>query len=112
MIIGIVGSRKFPRLEDVVKFVKLLPTGTTIVTGGAAGVDKKAELTGIERGLHVIVHYPDYAKYGDAATHVRNDLIIKDSEDGVYAFWDGVSPGTRSVISKCKKRGVKVEVVT
>ena len=42
---------------------------------------------------------PEYAKFGKAATHIRNDVMIKNA-DRFLCFWDGKSKGTKSVIKK------------
>lgn len=52
--VAVVGSRKFPRLEEVQSLVKALPAGTIVVSGGAIGVDRTAERTADAFGLGVI----------------------------------------------------------
>jgi len=97
MKIAIVGSRNYPKLELVRQYVYGLPPTAVIVTGGARGVDQAAEEAARERGLRVIVIRPRWDVYGRAAGPIRNREIVKHS-DMVVAFWDLVSPGTRSSI--------------
>jgi len=125
MKVAIVGSRDFSDLGAVRKLVAELPEGTTVITGGARGVDKTAELVARERGLNVIVYHAKWNdlthpnaniqvnKYGkkyDASAGIRrNEDIIKDA-DQVYAFWDGVSNGTRNSMGLAKKYGKQLTV--
>ncbi len=73
-----------------------------IVSGGAKGIDKCAEIFAVERGLKLTVFLPDYQRYGRGAPIVRNKQIV-DYADLVLAFWDEKSKGTKSVIDYCKK---------
>lgn len=43
MRVAIIGSRRFPYPIVVVDFVRSLPAGTVVVSGGAPGVDSWAE---------------------------------------------------------------------
>jgi hypothetical protein len=63
-----------------------------------------------QNGLKLIVHYPDYKKYGRGGPLKRNDLIVKEA-DLVLAFWDGKSRGTKNTIDKAKKGGKKCRVI-
>lgn len=55
MRLAIVGSRDFPKLSAVRRFVLALPDGTVVVSGHGRGVDQMAEHTArFERGLEVI----------------------------------------------------------
>jgi hypothetical protein len=102
--VAIVGSRNFSDLELVRKFVEDLDDGTIIVTGGARGVDQAAEATALEYGLTVQVIKPDWERHGKAAGPIRNEQIVKVSEE-VVAFWDGKSRGTKYTIDKARKAG-------
>lgn len=100
--IAIVGSRDFPNLEMVQKFVESLDDGTIIVTGGARGVDQAAEDAALPLGLFVQVIKPDWNRYGRGAGMIRNTQIVKAS-DKVVAFWDGESRGTMDTVKKARK---------
>jgi predicted Rossmann fold nucleotide-binding protein DprA/Smf involved in DNA uptake len=52
--VAIVGAREHPRLDLVREYVRSMPPGTVVVSGGAAGVDRVAEATAVERGLRVV----------------------------------------------------------
>jgi len=106
MIIAVIGSRGICEFD----FELLGVTRTDVVlTGGAGGVDAWAEAAARRRGVACEVMRPDYARYGRAAPHVRNDAIVK-ACDRVVAIWDGVSKGTASVIKKAKKYGKPAKI--
>jgi len=102
MRIAIVGSREYSPLSDVIDYVRSLPDDTVIITGGAKGVDQAAEAEARARGLEVVVHLADWAKYGKPAGMIRNRTVVDDC-DRLTAFWDQVSPGTKGVIAMAAK---------
>jgi len=106
MKIAVIGSRglEVPNLE------KYLPVETTeIVSGGARGVDFSARKCAVELGLKLTEFLPEYSKYGKIAPIKRNIQIIEHS-DTVFAFWDGVSKGTKHVIDNCKVRNIPLRI--
>lgn len=111
MRIAVVGSRKFPDMEKVRRYVRTLPVGTVVVSGGAEGVDKEAIAAAHEVFLSVDIFWPDWATHGKAARPLRNTKIVN-SCDRLVAFWDGSSRGTADSIEKARKAGKPVEVVT
>lgn len=104
MRVAIVGSREYAPLSDVIEYVRSLPEGTVIVTGGARGVDQAAETEARARGLEVVVHEAEWNKYGRSAGMIRNRVVVEDC-DKLTAFWDQVSPGTKGVMSMASKAG-------
>jgi hypothetical protein len=101
-----------PRWVQKIDLESVLPEATsTIVSGGARGVDTLAENFARQRGLKTIIHYPDYKRYGRRAPLVRNSLIVEDA-DQVIAFWDGVSRGTHDTIKKAERKGKPVLIVS
>jgi hypothetical protein len=110
--IAIVGSRGYPDTEAVVAFVQSLPEDTTIISGGAAGVDQIAETTARARGLAVISIPPNYTAHRRRPRYApiaRNRTIVEQA-DAVVVFWDGASKGSESVIRFCRERGVPCEI--
>lgn len=99
--VGIVGSRDYPEVRRVAALVDLLDSATTIVSGGARGVDTAAVEAAKLRGLGTVVIRP-----GDpgqiAGYFARNTAIVR-SSDVVVAFWDGASSGTEDAIRKALK---------
>lgn len=109
MKIAIVGSREYPDLEAVRRYVEKLDWDTIVVSGGAKGVDQAAEFAAGKRRMVVVVHRPDWTKHGKAAGHIRNWLIVKEA-DRIVVFWDGQSKGADSVIKLAHKYKKPLEV--
>jgi hypothetical protein len=107
--VAIVGSRDYPNLDEVRDYVDSLPIDTVIITGGARGVDKAAELAARARGMEVVIHGAEWNKHGKSAGMIRNTEIVNDC-DKLVAFWDEQTPGTKNSISKAAKAG-KLEKV-
>jgi hypothetical protein len=104
--IAVVGSRRYPKLGRVKKFVERMAEtnpSCVIVTGGAQGVDYVAEGTARALGLKVLICTPNWDKYGKSAGYKRNQEIVEIS-DRVVAFWDGKSAGTKLTIDLAKQR--------
>jgi aconitase A len=101
MKVAVVGSRNF---TDYALMKKVLDNISidTIVSGGALGADSLAEQYAKERGIEIIIHKPNWRRYGKAAGYVRNVDIVNDA-DLVVAFWDGKSRGTRHTIETARK---------
>jgi predicted Rossmann fold nucleotide-binding protein DprA/Smf involved in DNA uptake len=108
--VAIVGSRDYPDIDQVEMYVadRLRP-GDVVVSGGARGVDLAAEVAASTCGLDVVVHMPEWDKYGKSAGFRRNRIIVEDA-DRVVAFWDGKSKGTKHSIDLAHKLGKPVEV--
>ena len=113
--IAIVGSRDYPNLEQVYAYVRALPPGTTIVSGGARGVDRTAERAALDAGLKTIILYPQWkfpnGKFNKAAGFERN-LRIVEAADEVIAFWHGNSRGTAHTISTARAAGKPVTIIS
>lgn len=108
--VAIVGSRLHPHLAMVRDYVRTLPGGTVIVSGGAAGVDIVAAAEARRLGLKVIVHLPDNAQYGFVdAPKQRNKLIAFDC-DRMVAFPYGEARGTGHAIWCAQKLAKPVDV--
>jgi hypothetical protein len=104
MLLAIVGSRDFPDLWRVNDYISLLPSDTTIVSGGARGVDRTAADAASQYGLPCIEYLAQWERDGKPAGYKRNQRIV-DNCDQLVAFWDGKSPGTRHSIDLARKAG-------
>ena len=109
MKVAIVGTRTYPDLEQVRKYVRDLSPDDIIVSGGAKGVDETAEGEARKLGMEVISVPAEWNKYGKRAGLIRNDIIVG-MADCVVAFWDGVSLGTKYTIDKAKEKNVITQV--
>ena len=110
MKVAIVGSRGYSAPTKVVKYVRLLPRDTVVISGGAAGVDTWAEAAALFHGLETIVFPAQWDRHGRAAGMMRNSDIVGVA-DRLVAFWDGVSRGTEDSINQARARGIPVEVI-
>jgi len=105
--VAVVGSRTIRKID----LDAWLPNNTrAIITGGAAGVDTCAMAYARQKGLQLIIFYPDYKQHGRGAPLKRNDCIVK-AADLVIAFWDGKSRGTSYTIGKAHQEGKPCRVV-
>ena len=96
--IAIVGSRAYPRLDQVKRYVGMLPgIGVTVLSGGAQGVDTAAQDEADEQGIPTRIFLPEWGTLGRRAGVVRNAQLV-DAADLLVAFWDGESRGTRNAI--------------
>lgn len=116
--IGVVGSRGYDDynelkriLDDHIEFLKctsLKKLKIIIVSGGAEGADKLAERYAKSRRLKTKIYLPDWS-FGGRGGPIRNQNIVKKSNE-IFAFWDGVSPGTQSTIKIANQKKVKIFV--
>jgi hypothetical protein len=89
--LAIIGSRGFPRLDLVDELVDVLPPDFVVVSGGALGVDSRAEHRARARGLAVDI-FPvppeEWMRLGKSAGPRRNERMIA-TVGAVAAFWTG-----------------------
>jgi hypothetical protein len=108
--LAIVGSRDWPHPSWVMALVMECQPSTTVVSGGARGVDSVAVAAAKGRGLKTIEFPADWSR-GRGAGYERNHKIVE-AADYVVAFWDGHSPGTRHTIRIALAQGKLYWVVT
>ena len=68
-----------------------------VVSGGDKGVDYMGEYWAKEKGLKSKVFPADWDRLGKRAGHERNKKMA-DYADGLIAFWNGYSKGTKDMI--------------
>lgn len=73
-----------------------------VVSGTARGADRRGEAWANMNNISIKRFPADWDKYGKAAGHIRNAEMAKYA-DAAIIFWNGVSPGTRSMIDLAKK---------
>ena len=81
-----------------------------IVSGHATGADALGERYAKEHGLKVELYPADWERYGNAAGPIRNEIMAQKG-DAVIVFWDGISPGTRSMIECANKKSLPCKIV-
>ena len=112
--LAIIGSRSFNNYSFAKKeILNIIQNNkisiTKIISGGASGADKIAEMFASKFNIPIEVIVPNW-NTGKQAGMIRNTDIIKKS-DCVIAFWDGVSKGTLDSINKAKRLNKKLYVV-
>lgn len=85
-------------------------TDVVIISGKARGADSLGEIYAKERGYSIEEYPADWNQFGRAAGHIRNEEMAKNATH-LIAFWDGVSPGTKGMISLAKNYNLKIRVI-
>ena len=117
MNIGIVGSRRWKNREDIEGLVNTLAADTTVVSGGARGVDTWATQAARKRGLKVVEFLPESQPNGSPkwkytqAYYARNRQIAEYS-DVIYAFVaSDRKGGTENTIKHANEIGTPVNII-
>jgi len=82
---------------------------TTVVSGGAKGVDALGERYAEEMNKELNVFNADWETHGRAAGPIRNRKMAENAE-ALIAIWDGQSRGTKNMIETATKKGLLVYV--
>lgn len=112
MKIIIAGGRDF---KDYVQLCRvcddILPEfeNVSIFSGGANGADYLGERYAKENGYKVEVFPADWNKLGGKAGPIRNAQMAKRA-DGLIAFYDNSSRGTRSMIREATRMELMIVV--
>lgn len=75
---------------------------TTLISGGARGVDSLGERWAREAGVECEVYPANWNLYGRSAGYRRN-VEMAQTADALIAFWTGKSPGTEHMIKTMEK---------
>lgn len=112
MRVIIAGSRSFSDydfLREVCdKYLKELDC-VEIVSGRANGADTLGERYAKEKGFQ-IKQFPANWDLGKKAGYLRNKEMAEYA-DGLIAFHDGISKGTKHMIDLAKERNLKIRVI-
>lgn len=82
---------------------------TTVVSGGAKGVDALGEEYANNMNIPLNTYNADWNTHGKAAGPIRNRKMAENS-DALIALWDGKSRGTKNMIETARKNGLLVYV--
>jgi len=91
-------------------FSNTSPDEIEIVSGGAKGADALGEQFAKIRQM-LIQRFPaDWRTHGKKAGFIRN-MQMAEAAECLVAFWNGSSPGTRSMIQIARSKGLRVRVI-
>jgi hypothetical protein len=106
--LAVVGSRDFADLGRVRRFIRSLPSGVVVLSGGAPGVDRCANETARARGMGWLEYFADWDRDGlYFAGRIRNQRVANRC-DRMVAFWDGRSTGTQDAFTRTLELGKHV----
>lgn len=114
MKVIIAGGRDFKdynRLKEVCDKILINQNKIEIVSGTAGGADTLGERYAQEKGYEVKKFPAKWDEYGKKAGYLRNQEM-GEYADGLIAFWDGQSKGTKHMIDIANKKGLKVRVIS
>ena len=113
----VAGSRGFKsyrlleaKLDTLLSAKRASGDEIVIISGCANGADQMGERYAKSRKLKVVLMPADWDGIGASAGYKRNVEMAKVA-DGLVAFWDGQSPGTKHMIEEAKRRGLGVRVI-
>ncbi len=113
MKVIIAGGRNFhdyDKLRESCDNILVNQKEVEIVSGTAAGADTLGERYAQEKGYEVKKFPAQWDLYGKSAGYKRNQQMAEYA-DGLIAFWDGKSRGTKHMIDIANKMGLKVRVI-
>ena len=113
MKVIIAGGRNFNdynKLRESCDNILVNQKDVEIVSGTAAGADTLGERYAQEKGYEVKKFPAQWDLYGKSAGYKRNQQMAEYA-DGLIAFWDGKSKGTKHMIDIANKMGLKVRVI-
>jgi len=114
MKVIIAGGRDFKdynKLKDSCDKILINQNNIEIVSGTANGADILGERYAQEKGYEVKKFPAKWDEYGKKAGYMRNQEM-GEYADGLIAFWDGKSKGTKHMIDIATNKGLKVRVIS
>lgn len=98
--------------DEIMRLFREKLTGyrLSIVSGLARGADALGYRFAEEHELVCHKFAAKWDEYGKAAGPIRN-AEMGDFADGLLAFWDGSSRGTKHMIDYMRKKGKRVRVI-
>jgi hypothetical protein len=110
MKVIIAGGRDYHNYDTLVEAIKEAQFEiSTVVSGGAKGVDALGEQYAENMNLQLNVYAADWERHGRAAGPIRNRKMAENAE-ALIAIWDGESRGTKNMIETATKLGLLVYV--
>ena len=81
-----------------------------VISGNAKGADKAGEKYAVDEDFDLEIFPADWKKFGKSAGFRRNEQMAEVA-DGLIAFWDGKSHGTKHMIDIAKEKGIETRVI-
>lgn len=81
-----------------------------IISGHARGADLSGEKYASDMGFDLEIFPAEWKKFGKSAGFRRNEQMAEVA-DGLIAFWDGKSHGTKHMIDIAEEKGINTRVV-
>jgi hypothetical protein len=105
----IAGSRNisFETTIDYLCEVRFLINITEVISGTARGVDTHGEWFANRYEIPVKQFPANWDEYGKSAGMIRNQEMC-DYADALICIWDGVSKGTKQMLSLAKKKKMPI----
>jgi|SRR5690606_40706894 len=97
IIAGSRGFTDYPMLCRWLDALHKIRPFDEVVSGGARGADRMGEQWAKSRGVPVKRFLADWDRLGKRAGFARN-AEMAEYANGLVAFWDSTSPGTRDMI--------------
>lgn len=97
----------FYRCDNILKNIT---SDIEIVSGNAKGADTLGEQYASKKGFSLKKFPANWSEYGKSAGVIRNKQMAEYA-DGLIAFWDGRSKGTKDMIEQAKKQGLGIRVI-
>ena len=112
----VAGGRDFTDYEAAASEITALANGelgeraVSIVSGMARGADALAAQFARDNNIKLYEFPADWDKYGKRAGYLRN-AEMADFADGLLAFWDGESRGTKHMIETMQNLRKPVRII-
>lgn len=103
------GSREFTNAALMRSWFKaLLHPGDVVIHGGARGADVMAGTLAIEFLMNMEVYLADWKRHGRKAGPIRNTLMLREGKPDCVLAFPGRGPGTRDMMDKALRAGLRV----
>ncbi len=106
----IAGSRNIIEYDILLSAIEELDFEiTTVISGGAKGVDSLGEWFAEDNGIPFEVFPAEWDKFGRAAGYLRNVKMAENAE-ACLILWDGKSKGSLRMNNIAIQKGLKVHL--
>ena len=110
MKLAVIGSKEFSDYNLLKSVLNKEKEIEQIISGGAEGADFLAQKYAQENNIKFLEFPPNYEKHGNEAKHIRNRLIVENS-DKVIAFYDEKCEGTKYTMDYARQMHKSVMVI-